>query len=112
MDFKAGRKNAYDIPKQKNEIRIVACDMAFIENKKNDNSIYTCMRLLPECTTYNRESSGNVTVDNGYRRIIPYMESVQGGDVTRQAVRIRELFEDFSADYIVLDLRNAGRNAA
>ena len=43
--------------------------------------------------------------------MIPYMESVQGGDTTRQALRIRQLYEDFDADYIVLDLRNAGRNA-
>lgn len=107
-DFKMGKKNPYDIPKQKGEIRLVACDMAFVENKKNDNSIFSCMRLLPECTTYKRESSSNIEVDNGYRRIVPYIESVQGGDIIRQAIRIRELYEDFEADYIVLDLRNAG----
>ena len=108
VDFKAGRKNPYDIPKQKGEIRIVACDMAFVENKKNDNSIFSCMRLLPEHTTYRRDSSNDIEIDNGYRRIVSYIESVQGGDVTRQAIRIRQLFEDFSADYIVLDMRNAG----
>lgn len=107
IDFKSGKKNPYDMPKQANEVRIVACDMAFIENKKNDNSIYTCMRLLPECTTYNRDTS-ETRIDNGYRRVVSYMESIQGGDVTKQAIRIRELFEDFSADYIVLDMRNAG----
>lgn len=108
LDFKAGRKNPYDIPKQNGEIRIVACDMAFVENKKNDNSIFSCMRLLPEYTTYSRESSSDIEIDNGYRRIVSYLESVQGGDVTRQAIRIRQLFEDFGADYIVLDMRNAG----
>jgi len=108
LDFRMNKKNPYDIPKQKNEIRIVACDMAFIENKKNDNSIYSCIRLLPECTTYNKAATEEITVDNGYRRIVPYMESAQGGDVVRQATRIRELFDDFSADYIVLDMRNAG----
>lgn len=108
LDFKAGRKNPYDIPKQNGEIRIVACDMAFVENKKNDNSIFSCMRLLPEYTTYSRESSNDIEIDNGYRRIVSYLESVQGGDVTKQAIRIRQLFEDFGADYIVLDMRNAG----
>lgn len=112
VDFRDGRKNPYDIPKQKNEVRLVACDMAFVENKNNDNSIYTCMRLLPECTTYSRELPNDITIDNGYRRTVPYIESVQGGDITRQAVRIRQLYEDFCADYIILDLRNAGRNAA
>lgn len=112
LDFKAGKKNSYDIPKQKGEIRLVACDMAFIENKHNDNSVFTCMRLLPEYTTYKRESSNDIEIDNGYRRIVPYIESIQGGDIAKQAIRIRELYEDFGADYIVLDLRNAGRDAA
>lgn len=108
LDVKTKKKNPYNIPKQKGEIRLVSCDMAFIENKKNDNSIFTCMRLLPDSTTYNRHSDSDIMVNNGYRRVVPYMESVQGGDTTRQALRIRQLFEDFGADYIVLDLRNAG----
>lgn len=108
LDVKTNRKNPYDIPKQNGEIRLVACDMAFVENKKNDNSIFTCMRLLPDSTTYNRSSDRNVKIDNGYRRVVSYLESVQGGDTTKQALRIRQLFEDFNADYIVLDLRNAG----
>lgn len=113
LDVKNNRKNTYDIPKQVGEIRIVACDMAFVQNKKNDNSIFSCMRLLPDSKTYNRESSSDdIKISNGYRRMVSYMESVQGGDTTRQALRIRQLYEDFGADYIVLDLRNAGRNAA
>lgn len=108
LDVKTNRKNPYDIPKQNGEIRLVACDMAFVENKKNDNSIFTCMRLLPDSTTYSRNSDTNVKIDNGYRRVVSYLESVQGGDTTKQALRIRQLFEDFNADYIVLDLRNAG----
>ena len=107
IDFKLGKKNPYDIPRQKNEIRILACDMAFVTNKSNDNSIFSCIRLLPESTTYNRDG-GDLKIDTGYRRIVSYMESVQGGDVTKQAVRIRQLFEDFDADYICLDMRNAG----
>lgn len=112
LDFRMNKKNPYDIPKQKNEIRLVSCDMAFVENKKNDNSVFSCLRLLPECTTYTKAASQDVTVDNGYRRIIPYIESVQGGDVVKQAIRIRELYEDFGADYIILDMRNAGSDAA
>lgn len=108
IDFRMGKKNTYDIPKQQNEVRIISCDMAFIENKKNDNSIFSCMRLLPECTTYSKTSTEDIKVDNGYRRIVSYIESVQGGDTTKQAIRIRQLFEDFGADYIVLDTRNAG----
>lgn len=108
LDFVSNRKNPYAIPKQNNEIRLIACDMAFVENRNNDNSIFTCMRLLPECTTYTREASEDIKVDNGYRRVVPYITSVQGGDITKQAIKIRQLFEDFDADYIVLDMRNAG----
>lgn len=108
VDVRMGKKNKYDIPKQKNEIRIISCDIAFVENKNNDNSIFTCMRLLPEYTTYKRNLGNDLEVDNGYRRIVSYIDSVQGGDVTKQALRIRQLFEDFNADYIVLDTRNGG----
>ena len=112
MDVRVGKKNKFDIPKQKGEIRVVCCDMAFVENKKNDNSIFSCGRLVPEYTRYKRDSDEtDKQINNGYKVMIPYMESVQGGDTLKQALRIRQLFEDFSADYIVLDLRNAGRNA-
>lgn len=107
FDFKTNKRNPYAIPKQKGEIRIIACDMAFVHANRNDNSIFTCMRLLPESVKYNRGDK-DIEVDSGYRRIVPYMESQQGGDDEQQAIRIRELFEDFQADYIVLDLRNAG----
>ena len=53
----------------------------------------------------------NVQISGGYRRIVPYIESVQGGDTTMQAKRIRQLYEDFESDFICLDTRNAGRNA-
>lgn len=104
IDVRSNKKNPYAIPKQQGEVRIVACDMAFIENKGNDNSVFSCIRALPETKRYGNETE----VSNGYRRIVSYMEAVQGGDTVRQSRRIRQLYEDFSADYIVLDLRNAG----
>lgn len=106
-DIICGKKNPFDIPRQEGEIRVVACDMAFVENEKNDNSIFSCMRLLPESTTHTLADK-SVEINNGYRRQFPYIESVQGGDTDKQAIRIRQLYEDFHADYIVLDLRNAG----
>lgn len=111
-DVKAKKKNPYDIPKQPGEIRLISCDMAFVENKNNDNSVFSFIRLLPESTTYKTDESGETVISNGYRRIVPYMESHQGGEIKKQAVRIEQLFYDTRSDYIVLDLRNAGRNAA
>jgi len=107
-DVLSNRKNPFDIPKQKNEVRIVSCDMAFVENKDNDNSVFSCIRLLPEITTYQNDSSDEMIVNNGFRRVVPYMEHAQGGETKKQALRIRQLFEDFNSDYICLDLRNAG----
>lgn len=107
LDYKANRKNPFDIPKQKGEIRVISCDMAFVENKKNDNSIFSMLRLLPDSTVYTSDN-GEVVVDNGYRRIVPYIESIQGGDTKMQAVRIEQLFYDSGADFIVLDTRNCG----
>lgn len=107
-DYRSAKKNPYDISKLPQEVRLLAVDLAFVENKRNDNSIFSCMRLIPESTRYQREGSDDIEVSNGYRRSVPYMESMQGGDTLRQAIRIRQLFEDFGADYLVLDTRNGG----
>ena len=107
-DFRAGKKNPYDIQKQNGEIRVVSCDMAFVENKRNDNSIFTCYRALPESYHYARDEVDDLEINKGYRRIPCFMDSVQGGDTVRQAIRIRQLMEDFDADYLVLDTRNGG----
>ena len=107
VDVRNGKKNKYAIPKQDGEIRLISCDIAFVENKSNDNSIFTCMRLIPETNVYNNEDS-EIEIVEGYRRVVSYMQSVQGGDTTRQAMSIRRLYDDFGADYIVLDTRNGG----
>ena len=113
LDVRIGKKNKFDIPKQKGEIRVISCDMAFIENKKNDNSIFSCGRFIPEFTRYKTGSNNeDKEISNGYRIKVPFMMSIHGGDTVKQALKIRQLYEDFGADYIVLDLRNAGRNAA
>ncbi|MEE0295236.1 MAG: hypothetical protein UDT09_12420 [Eubacterium sp.] len=107
IDFKSGKKNKYAIPKLDNEIRIISNDIAFVAGDKNDNSVYSCIRAIPEITTYNDENNV-VEVKQGYRREYPYIESNQIGDTTLQAIRIRQLYEDFNADYIVIDARNGG----
>lgn len=106
-DFRIGKKNKYAIPKLDNEIRVVANDIAFVAGSQNDNSVYSCIRAIPESTTYGVDNN-TVEVKQGYRRQYSYMESNQIGDTTLQAIRIRQLFEDFGGDYIVLDCRNGG----
>lgn len=110
-DVKSRVKNPHFRPKQEEEIRILSCDMAFIERaNKNDNSCFTCIRALPESVTYESTSiDGKSTeVKNGYRRVLSYIEANPGSDVDKQAIRIKQLYYDFDADFIVLDTRNGG----
>ena len=111
IDFKSGKKNKYAIPKLDNEIRVISNDIAFVAGSQNDNSVYSCIRAIPESITYDTETNA-VEIRQGYRREYPYIESNQIGDTTLQAIRIRQLYEDFSADYIVLDTRNGGLQIA
>lgn len=107
LDFKSNKRNKYSIPKLDNEIRVISNDIAFVAGEKNDNSVYSCIRAIPETSTYETDN-GALEVKRGYRRQYPYLESNQIGDTTKQAIRIRQLYEDFNADYIVIDCRNGG----
>lgn len=104
------QKNKYDIPKQLGEVRIVSCDIAMEGGSDTDNSSFSCIRLLPESSEYKvMDSTGeHVEVKRGYRRQVVYMEPVHGAETTKQAIRIKQLYTDFNADYCVLDGRNAG----
>lgn len=108
IDFKSGKRNKYAIPKLDNEVRVVSNDIAFVAGSQNDNSVYSCIRGIPETITYNNDKD-TIEVKQGYRREYPYIESNQIGDTTLQAIRIRQLYEDFEADFIVIDARNGGQ---
>lgn len=106
-DVRANIKNKYAIPKQDGEIRVVSCDFAFVAGEENDNSAYVCVRAIPEAITYDNGGS-ELEIKQGYRREYSYIEAPKGGDTMLQTIRIRQLFEDFDADYFVLDARNGG----
>lgn len=80
--------------KRNGEIRLLSCDIAGMSGKENDASVYTVFRLIP--------------TSRGYERQIVYMESLEGGHTVTQAIRIRQLFDDFECDYLVLDTQNIG----
>ncbi len=103
-------KNKYVIPKQAGEVRVISCDIAMVGGKENDNSIFTCIRALPESKEYKvSDTSGDhIEIKQGYRRQIVYMEPQDNLETTAQAIRIKQLFTDFDADYCVLDCQNAG----
>lgn len=106
----AKTKNRLNIARQKGEVRIIACDIAPEGGTGNDNSVFTCIRALPESREYKATDTGGEHIDikQGYRRQVVYMEAQQEFETSKQAIRIKQLFADFDADYCVLDTRNAG----
>lgn len=87
-------KNPFVIKRKKGEIRVVSVDIATRKGEANDNTIITCIRALP--------------TKKGYIREYVYMESHQGEHTGKQSLRIKQIYKDFEADYIVLDLQQAG----
>jgi len=88
------KKNNYDIIKLPEEMRIVSVDIAMRAGSTNDNTIISCARLLPS--------------RKGWLTEISYMESHNGKNTALQALRIKQIFEEFQGDVLVLDLQNAG----
>jgi hypothetical protein len=90
------KKNPYDVVKKKEdgEIRIISCDIASRGGSANDLAVTSCFRLLP--------------TRKGYMRELVYMESFSGKDTISQGLRIKQIWKDFLADYIVLDVANIG----
>ena len=98
----------YEVLKNKNfkkpkktigEIRLVSCDISAMSSKKNNNdaSVYSIICLIPNKT------------NTSYEKRIVYMESYDGGHSTAQAIRIRQLYEEFQCDYIVIDTNGVGQ---
>lgn len=83
-----------NIPKINGEKRIIGADIALAAGEQNDNSVYTLMRMLPD--------------GDGYRREVVYIESHNGMNSEKQAIRIKQLFYDFEADYIIIDSQGIG----
>lgn len=102
-DVLAHKRNPFALPKQPGELRVIACDIAAIDRAVNDNSCFSCLRLFEE-TVYGLDGRP----EKDYRVQVPYLEAIRGQETRRQAIRIRQLYDDFDADYIVLDLRNLG----
>lgn len=88
------KKNPYDIPKVDGEIRLLSCDVAQRSGKANDLSVTWCIRLLP--------------THKGYFREVVYGESFSGENSILQSLRIKQLYTDFNADVIVLDIGAGG----
>ena len=88
-------KNEHIIKKRNGEIRIVSMDIAVSAGKNNDNSVIVCFRLLP--TT------------KGYQREVVYIESFNGINTEIQALRLKQIYYEFEADYVIIDYQSVGK---
>jgi hypothetical protein len=89
-----GKRNIYDIPKLEDEYRIVAVDVAMRTGPKNDNTIMLCARLIP--------------TRKGWLTEVVYLESHNGVNTNVQALRLKQLYQEFKADTLVLDVLGSG----
>lgn len=80
--------------KKKGEIRIVSADIAIVSGEANDNSVYTLLRMLPS--------------ENGYINEVVWVESHNGKSPEYQAMRLKELYQEFNADKIIMDTNGNG----
>lgn len=94
FEYVTNKRLKSNLPKQDGEIRLIGVDIAISAGKKNDNSIYTLMRVLPNGGKYERQ--------------VVYIESHNGLKPELQSLRIKQLFEEFEADYIALDKSGVG----
>ena len=88
-----------DIKKTPGEIRVVSIDIAMstsTDKTKNDLSVIKCIRAIKEGEKYKRQEV--------------YTECIEGTDIDTQAIKVRRIFNDFRADYIVFDARTFGLN--
>lgn len=81
--------------KQNGEIRLLGMDIATQGGSKNDATCFSVLQLIP---------SGN----NQFIKNLIYMETLDGGHTADQAIRARQLYDDFDIDYIVIDTNGVG----
>lgn len=88
-------------PKQNGERRILSVDLALMASTKhkNDASAIFINQLIP-------------TKVGRYISNIVYTESSEGRHTADQALRVRKLFDMYSCDLIVVDVRGVGHGVA
>ena len=83
--------------KTPDEIRLIIADFAFSGNnnrEKNDNTVIKCMSLHWKKFRFERH--------------LDYIETRPGGDSSSLVLRLKELFWDYQADYLIEDHRSGG----
>lgn len=86
--------NKYILDKKEGEIRIVSYDIATSKKTGADNSVIFLAVVKK--------------VGNTLRREIVYGESLPSKITQHQVLRVKQIMEDFEADYLVIDAHNVG----
>lgn len=93
-------KNLSNLPRvnKTSEIRIIALDIALMSGNtqsKNDSSAFILFRLIQDGSRYKRE--------------VVYIETIHRTIADDDlAVRLKQLYEDFEADYVAMDTNGVG----
>lgn len=83
--------------KKADEIRLVIADLAFTGDsgrEKNDHTVFMCMSLHWKKFRFERH--------------LDYIEVRPGGGADKVVLRLKELFWDYKADYLIFDARAGG----
>lgn len=93
------KKSPFYQPKDSYELRVISMDIAVSAGRLNDNTVFTVFRLTNNGDHYLKELS--------------YIEVMNGVNLDRQILRLKQLFYDLECDYAVIDAGGAlGINAA
>ena len=98
LSSKFGGKNMTIPRKGKDEIRIISADIALMRSSKkveNDATSIFVNQMIPNAR------------GRFYNNIV-YAEAHEGETTQNQALRLRRLFEEYEADYIVIDGKGVG----
>lgn len=91
-------KNLKNRQKDNDEKRAIWVDFAFANStakNENDHTVIGCMAWCPN-------------EDGKIKRKLEYLETHSGGESDESLLRIRQLFFDYNADYLIYDTRNGG----
>ena len=94
----AAKEDLKNRQKLEGEIRILWIDLAFATTtgkEENDQSVIGCSSLYKN-------------KDNKYMRLSDYITTYPNGDSDGMDLKIREMYFDYKADYIVIDIRSGG----
>lgn len=96
--YATSQKNLYDIKKTGDEKRIIGIDLAMRGGQSNDLSVFTCARLFP--------------TQKGWETEVIYQETHSGKNATLQALRIKQIAQEFDADIIAMDFGSGGNGSS